>query len=185
VTRVARAIHTVVKVGGALLASPEAFAWAIGELDCLPRDGRVLVVPGGGPFADAVRVVDRTVGLSDAAAHWAAILGMDQYAYVLADRLAAATVIDDVEQLARDAAVGRLPVLAPSRWLRAADPLPHSWDVTADSLAAWIARAVDAERLVLLKLAPGTDAHFPLATADNRRLTVDVVLAGAPLSGYR
>jgi aspartokinase-like uncharacterized kinase len=181
----ARSIDTVIKVGGALLASPVAWAWAIAELDRLPRDGRLLVVPGGGPFADAVRGVDRAVGLGDSAAHWAAIIGMDQFAYVLADRLAAAVVIDDVDQVAGAAAAGRLAVLAPSRWLRAADPLPHSWDVTADSIAAWIARQVGAERLMLLKLATDTDPYFPRLTAGGPPLRVDLVLAGAPLSGYR
>jgi aspartokinase-like uncharacterized kinase len=50
----------------------------------------------------------------------------------------------------------RVPVLAPSRWLRSADPLPHSWDVTSDSIAAWIAGCVDAPRLVLVK-PPGVE----------------------------
>jgi aspartokinase-like uncharacterized kinase len=42
-------------------------------------------------------------------------------------------------------------VLAPSRWLRDADPLPHSWDVTSDSIAAWIAGEIGARELVLVK----------------------------------
>jgi hypothetical protein len=42
-------------------------------------------------------------------------------------------------------------VLAPYRWLREADPLPHTWDVTSDSIAAWIAGQVGAQRLVLVK----------------------------------
>jgi len=44
-----------------------------------------------------------------------------------------------------------VPVLAPSRWLREADPLPHSWDVTSDSIAAWVAGAAGASQLVLVK----------------------------------
>jgi hypothetical protein len=56
-------------------------------------------------------------------------------------------------------------VLAPYRWLRDADPLPHSWDVTSDSIAAWVAGALGARRLVLVK-PPGAsgdgavDAYF-------------------------
>jgi aspartokinase-like uncharacterized kinase len=59
-------------------------------------------------------------------------------------------------------------VLAPYAWLRDADPLPHSWDVTSDSIAAWVAGQVGASRLVLLK-PPGAvagdrmDAHFAQA----------------------
>ena len=45
----------------------------------------------------------------------------------------------------------QIPILAPSRWLRQADPLPHSWDVTSDSIAAWVAGEVGARRLILVK----------------------------------
>ncbi len=58
-------------------------------------------------------------------------------------------------------------MLAPSRWLRQADPLPHSWDVTSDSIAAWVAGQAGASTLVLVK-APGatgalTDPYFERA----------------------
>jgi 5-(aminomethyl)-3-furanmethanol phosphate kinase len=42
-------------------------------------------------------------------------------------------------------------VLAPSRWMRAADVLPHSWQATSDSVAAYVAGALDAARLILVK----------------------------------
>ena len=41
----------------------------------------------------------------------------------------------------RALSAGHVPVLAPSRWLREADPLPHAWTVTSDSIAAWVAGA--------------------------------------------
>jgi aspartokinase-like uncharacterized kinase len=61
-----------------------------------------------------------------------------------------------------------LPILAPSTWLRRSDPLPHSWDVTSDSIAAWVAGEVGAERLVLAKAAKAdlsalVDPHFARA----------------------
>ena len=56
-------------------------------------------------------------------------------------------------------------MLAPYRWLRAADPLPHSWEVTSDSIAAWLAGQLHARRVVLLKPAHASpnklvDAYF-------------------------
>ena len=42
-------------------------------------------------------------------------------------------------------------MLAPSAWLLRADPLPHSWDITSDSIAAWIARVLGTRRLMLVK----------------------------------
>jgi aspartokinase-like uncharacterized kinase len=76
---------------------------------------------------------------------------MDQYAHLIADRLEGGLVVESAEEMASALCSGRLPVLAPSRWLRAVDPLPHSWDVTSDSISAWVAGAVGAGRVVLVK----------------------------------
>src|SRR5205823_5007158 len=86
-------VETVVKFGGGLLAYPESFDAALTAIASVARKNRLLVVPGGGLFADAVREVDRRVRLSDDAAHWMAILAMDQYAHVVAGRLAGGILI--------------------------------------------------------------------------------------------
>jgi 5-(aminomethyl)-3-furanmethanol phosphate kinase len=80
-----------------------------------------------------------------------AILAMDQYAHMLAERIDGAALVEEPGTIAGELAAGRVVVLAPSRWLRAADPLPHSWDATSDSVAAFVAGALDAARLVLVK----------------------------------
>lgn len=141
----------MVKVGGGLLASPEHLDAVLAALADEASRSRLLVIPGGGPFADAVRKVDRELTLSDDAAHWMAVLAMDQYALLLVSRLRAAGLASDVAGIAAQLDQGRLPVLAPSHWLRDVDPLPHSWDVTSDSIAAWVAGEVGARRLVLVK----------------------------------
>lgn len=155
----------VIKVGGALVRDPDAFAAATADLGALRHDVRIVLVPGGGPFADAVRGVDRTLGLGRDAAHWMAILGMEQYAHLLGERIPGAIVIGNPGQLTGAWHAGRVPVLAPYQWLRHADPVPHSWDATSDSIAAWIAVALRATHLVLIKPAAGAprdmaDAHF-------------------------
>jgi aspartokinase-like uncharacterized kinase len=124
------------------------------------RGDPMLVVPGGGPFADAVRQIDTEIGLSDDAAHWMAILALDQYAELLASRVARSRIVRDPGEVAPVLASGELPILAPSAWLRSADPpaLPHSWEVTSDSIAAWVAGELGASRLVLAK-AKRVDVH--------------------------
>ena len=60
--------------------------------------------------------------------------------------------LEHAEAIAAGAeAAGRPAVLAPYRWMRSADVLPHSWDATSDSVAAFIAGALDAAHLVLVK----------------------------------
>ena len=113
--------------------------------------GRVLLVPGGGVFADAVRQVDRNVGLSPDTAHWMAVLAMDQSAEFVAGRLPDGAVVRMPDEIDNVLNSDRIPVLAPSAWLRDSDPLPHSWDVTSDSIAAWVAGRVGASQLVLIK----------------------------------
>jgi aspartokinase-like uncharacterized kinase len=74
-------------------------------------------------------------------------------------------VVHHADAIAPALAEGRLPVIAPSSWLRAVDPLPHTWDVTSDTIAAWIAGRVGARSLVLVKPPQATgenlvDARF-------------------------
>ena len=144
-------VDIVVKVGGGLLAHPSHFNAVLTTIAEAACSRRLLVVPGGGPFADAVRQVDAEVGLSDDAAHWMAVLAMDQCSHLIASRIPAARVAFDRPGIATILQQGQLPVLAPSRWLHEADPLPHSWDVTSDSIAAWVAGAIGARRLLLIK----------------------------------
>jgi probable H4MPT-linked C1 transfer pathway protein len=144
-------VDLVIKVGGGLLAHIDHLDRVLAAIAELARDRNVLIVPGGGPFADAVRAVDVRVGLGDEQAHWMAILAMDQYAHLLAARIPRGTVVQTRSAISDAHARGQVPVVAPSTWLSAADPLPHTWDVTSDSIAAWIAGEVRAPRLVLVK----------------------------------
>jgi len=145
----------VVKLGGGLLEIPGALEAGVLAVAALARRWRVVVVPGGGPLADGVRRLDQRIGLSDDAAHWMAILAMDQYAHVLAERIDRSVLVDELGGIAAAHAAGRVAVLAPSRWMRSADVLPHTWDATSDSVAAFVAGALDARHLVLVKPADG------------------------------
>lgn len=145
-----------IKVGGGLLARPDALDRTCAAISAARAAASLVILPGGGPFADAVRAFEAAHGLGAAAAHWMAILGMDQYAHALADRLPAATLVTTPAEVAASLAAGGLPVMAPFRWLRAADPFPAGWDVTSDSLAAWMAGALGAGRLILVKPVAGT-----------------------------
>jgi len=144
-------VDVVVKLGGGLLAHPAHFDAALDTLADAASSQRLLIVPGGGPFADAVRHVDRQLKLTDEAAHWMAVLAMDQYAHLLVSRLRSAELVTGPHDVAAAVGRARLLVLAPSRWLRDVDPLPHSWGVTSDSISAWVAGMVGARRLVLVK----------------------------------
>jgi probable H4MPT-linked C1 transfer pathway protein len=141
----------VVKLGGSLLSTPDVWRDVIATIAAFDTSNRLVVVPGGGPFADRVRDMDARIGLSDTVAHWLAIRAMDQHADLIAAADARLTRVDDAAGVAAAHAQQRVPVLAPLAWLRRVDPLPHSWEVTSDSIAAWAADVLAAVRLVLIK----------------------------------
>ncbi len=145
----------LIKVGGSLCTYEADLRAAAAVWAALAADYRLLLVPGGGPFADQVRAVNALVRLSDDAAHWMAVLAMDQYGYLLADVVPGAALVRSLDAAADACAAGRPPIFAPSTLLLQADPLPHSWDVTSDSLAAWLAGHAGVRRLVLLKAVAG------------------------------
>jgi len=152
-----RAVLTVVKVGGGLARDPRALRASCAAIGEAGARHRLLVVPGGGELADAVREYDRRFGLSPEAAHWMAILAMDQLGWALSELIPGAVRRTDLE------APDGVSVLLPYALLRERDPLPASWDVTSDSIAAWVAGAAAARRLVLVKPSAdrlGVDGYF-------------------------
>jgi aspartokinase-like uncharacterized kinase len=167
-------VDLVLKLGGSLLAHPAQLGAVLEVIGEAARHARLLIVPGGGPFADAVRQVDRDFGLSDDAAHWMAVLAMDQYAHLITSRLPGSALVTDVGEIAAAIAIRQVPVLAPSRWMHDADPLPHAWDVTSDSIAAWVAGIVGAGRLVVVK-PPGVSAPDSVDEYFHRACPEDVV----------
>jgi aspartokinase-like uncharacterized kinase len=157
-------VLTVVKVGGGIgdSALPRLCS-ALGELG---ERHRLIVVPGGAGFADAVRDADRRFRLRPATSHRMAILGMEQFGWLLGDLIPGVVPCSDLAQVS----AGRTTVLLPAAL--PLDELPASWDVTSDSIAAWVADRAGAGRLVLVKEADGLYASWPARGEPIGRLSV-------------
>lgn len=139
----------VVKIGGSLAGSDELAVWI--ELLGRYRKPRVVIVPGGGAFADQVRTAQRQYEFDDGVAHRMALLAMDQMGLMLSGLtpwLHPATSRRTIAAIHRR---GGVPVWLPTRMVAGRKDIPESWDVTSDSLAAWLATAIAANRLVLVK----------------------------------
>lgn len=127
----------VVKVGGSLIDHlPDLMPVLKGHTAPL------LLVPGGGPFAELAR----RLSPPGEEAHWMAVAGMEMYGWYIASF--------GVPASGRLVAPERTTVLLPYRVLCERDPLPHRWEVTSDSIAAWIAGELGLE-LLLLKSVDG------------------------------
>jgi aspartokinase-like uncharacterized kinase len=162
-------VLTVVKVGGGLAREGDgALRTLCRTIGDAGNRHPLLVVPGGAAFADTVREHDRRFDLRAPTAHRMAILAMEQFGWLLSDLIPGAVPCTD---LGAAPACGGTPILLPAALL-SADPLPASWAVTSDSIAAWVAGAAHAERLVLIKPVPGLYRDWPAGGEPLARLSV-------------
>jgi 5-(aminomethyl)-3-furanmethanol phosphate kinase len=139
----------VIKIGGSLLGANELASWL--RIVSLYGDGKVIIVPGGGVFADAVRSAQHITELSEKCAHELAVKSMDQFASILVDIEPSLAKARNELELAERGWQHRGIVWLPSEMVLADSDIPQTWDVTSDSIAAWLADRVNADRLILLK----------------------------------
>lgn len=113
----------------------------------------LLIVPGGGPFADTIRQHDRQLKLSEETCHFMALSAMDEYAFLLRDFIPGSILRDLSDPQSHISRTAAPQILLCSRFLRQipSDIIPRSWEVTSDSIAAYLAGQMNAAMLVMLK----------------------------------
>jgi len=158
-------MEAVLKVGGSLADDPASLASLCQELSVLAKAHGILIVPGGGEFADTVRKLDKTYSLSNMVAHKMAILAMDQYGFFLSDITPNSYVSHSLEEIS-NSVKGTLPIFLPSKLMFREEPLEHSWDVTSDTIAAYIAGLLHAEKLILVSDVDGIFSEDPKKNVD-------------------
>lgn len=168
----------VIKIGGSVSLSPSLQSW----LDWVAEygDGKVIIVPGGGIYADAVRAFQQQrlqntlPPLSEEVAHALAIYAMDQMAMSFVALQPKLALVKNPLEIAERSWQHRGMVWLPSEMLLKEmfsshiAHLPPSWDVTSDSLAAWLAQVLEARQLVLVK---SSDWVSNSETVDTEALT--------------
>ncbi|KQW66236.1 MULTISPECIES: aspartate kinase [unclassified Methylibium] len=139
----------VVKLGGSLNQDASLPQW----LDLLAElgGGRVIVVPGGGAFADQVRDAQSQWQFDDLAAHNMAVLGMAQTALMLQGLCPALQAAAGEQPLRRVLQGGQTALWLPLDLLRSRPDELTNWGVSSDSLALWLAQRLHAERLLVVK----------------------------------
>ena len=97
-----------------------------------------IIIPGGGHFVKRIKELSEQEVISDDAAHWMAVLGMHQYGFYLADG-SGIEIVESMEELRN---VVHICLLLPYNLLKGDDSLPHTWNVTSDTIAAFVANKV-------------------------------------------
>jgi aspartokinase-like uncharacterized kinase len=142
----------IIKLGGSLSRSDNLMK-CLNAIEQDYRNQAVVIVPGGGAFADQVRLAQQHWQFDDRTAHAMAILAMQQTALMfkgLKPGFAVATTAAAIqERLNRQKTVIWSPEIAE---LDDAG-IEAGWDITSDSLAAWLAQKLSATELILVKSA--------------------------------
>lgn len=140
----------LIKVGGSL-GRGDALPPLMQRIALLAGRRRLLVVPGGGVFADLVRRQMARLHLGEETAHHMALCAMNQFGFLLSSQTRRATVVDNLQAAELVAEAGRVPILLASSLIRGQAGLERSFRLTSDSIAAHLAGRVHAAQLVLLK----------------------------------
>ena len=142
----------IVKLGGSLSQS-DALIRSLNSIEQNYANRAVVIVPGGGAFADQVRLAQHHWQFDDDTAHRMAILAMQQMALLIKglknDFSIAGSVTDILKQLHQK----KIVIWSPDIVELDNAGIEASWDITSDSLAAWLAKAISAEELILVKSA--------------------------------
>ncbi len=138
----------MIKLGGSLAESRR-----LAQILELVVDARVpiVVVPGGGSFADAVRRAQSRYGFSDASAHRMALLAMHQMGLMLAALQPRLKPVETLAGLKRTVSGARIPVWLPLKLVERDGRIAADWSTTSDGLAARLAERLGRVPVVLVK----------------------------------
>ena len=159
-------MEAVIKVGGSIAEHPEALKTLCKKLSEIAKKHRLLIVPGGGEFADVVRGIEKRFVTSAFVSHKMAVLAMDQFGLLLSELIPKAIAIASLEKAKDYWKSETTPVFLPSKMMFREEPLEASWNVTSDSIAAFVALRVKADMAILAKDVDGIFSGDPKKNAD-------------------
>lgn len=145
----------VIKLGGSLLASG-------GLVSCLTKINQRyaaqggVIVPGGGVLANDIRQLQQEFGFDDRTAHQMAILAMQQMGLLLKGLCPHFEIVNSTKQINTTNNPTKILIWSPDVAELDKAGIPSSWDITSDSLSAWLATTLGAEELLLIKSATMT-----------------------------
>ena len=136
-------IKQVVKIGGSLFPD-----YAIELAKQLENTDSVIIL-GGGEFANLIRKYDDEMQFSEQTTHWCAIDCMDIIAKLVNDKINSTKLAYSIEDINKISNEGFTPIFVVSEFLKTEDPFECSWDVTSDSIAAYVAHLLNANLLIV------------------------------------
>jgi len=142
----------IFKIGGTILDNSKNLINTIAQLTQLFEDGiiqKIVLVPGGGLLVDFVRHLYEKFHFNDDIAHWIAIYAMDYNGKELKRKFPHLQINNNHKNAKKEKRF--ISVFLPYNYLKEKDELPHSWDVTSDSIALYLAKTLSMNECFLIK----------------------------------
>ena len=143
----------IVKLGGSLSQSDRLIN-CLNKIEQNPMKKNIVIVPGGGAFANQVRVAQQCWQFDDITAHRMAILAMQQMALLIKGLKNHFDIAHSIKEIPDRLLKHSVVIWSPDVVELDNATIPASWDITSDSLAAWLAKTLSAKELFLVKSAP-------------------------------
>ena len=148
----------LVKIGGSLTHHVKPLLNTLKSFSS--EENRIVIVPGGGMFADVVRDLDQDVRLSNRASHRMALMAMDMMGVYFSD-VSHIKTVDNLYDTKITLLDSNIVILLPSKVVLSTDELPHSWEVTSDSIALYIAKLLKLKRAIIVTDVDGIYNKYP------------------------
>lgn len=176
-------VDFVFKIGGQLCGTPRVIEDILQTLLTFRKLGRFFVLPGGGVFADKTRDLYAKGALTEHGAHWMAIKALEMTGLMLRNAFADLNIFSRPAEFDAAWARGGVPAFFPFDYLYQTDELPHSWEVTSDSIAYYLGQQAGARYVFLVKDTDGI--HHQEPHADFRQNPVYPELTPAELQAIQ
>lgn len=167
-------MDAIIKIGGSIIQN-QASKKLFEVLNGLRQHFSFVILPGGGAFANLVRDYYKNHQLSDDRAHWMAILCENILGFLILENLESGVPVFELSEIPNAIETSKIPVFLPFQHLFTQDPLPHSWDVTSDSIAAYLAETLQVQKLILIKDVDGIYSQDPKTSPKNGMTFLDRV----------
>lgn len=148
--------EAVFKIGGKILENSNNIKSTFFQLAQLYEEKilqKIIIIPGGGSFANFVRRLDEDLQIGDDLAHWIAIYSMNYNGIILNRKYPDLETIEELKTF--QDAKQMFCIFLPYNFLREDDTIPHNWDVTSDSIALFVANKLKLSRCFLIKNVDG------------------------------
>jgi aspartokinase-like uncharacterized kinase len=149
----------IVKIGGSLTYDAKPLLKALKSY-AKENNKKIIIIPGGGEFANVVRKIDKTLNISNSLSHKLAIKCMDLIGEVYAE-IGNIKAYDTLFNLKREIEKEKIAILLPSKILLSTDIAEHSWAITSDSLSLYIGKLLDVREVIIATDVDGIYDKFP------------------------